>query len=348
MRKKLLSMLIMLIIYRLAVSDSASTAASSKKAIADLSPISETSYGISAANNSHTNIIDRSRFYTSEQVEKDLAVLAKTYPDLIEVSSIGKSTKGKNIPLIKLGRGSKKGCIIAGIHGRENITINFTLLSIEEYCNACYSSLGYYGDYNMRKLLNNYTLYIIPMSNPDGTDICNNNELPIGSSGYVDRYYYRGNANGVNLNSNFPFYWNSITDASREKGPSAGSEIETQNIMNLCKQNSFEWLLDMHIVGNCIYWKDSANGTISGDYELASKLRDKCGYYLCPNTTNVNKYGGGLENWFRYYSKKPGLCIELVRTDSVTASMNLYDYNKYFDTALNWGKTRYTFAQAMS
>ncbi len=347
MRKKLLSVLVILLICQLAVSPSAEKLAQSERVISDLSSITAYS-GVSVGGKESAAIINRNRFYTSEQVEKDISLLAKSYPDLIKVSSIGKSKREKNIPLIELGNGRKKACIVAGIHGREGVTINFTLLSVEEYCKACYSSSGYYGDYNIKELLSEYTLYIIPMANPDGTDICNNNELPINSSGYIDRYYYRGNANGVNLNANFPFYWNSITDKSREKGEFAESEMETKNIIRLCRDNNFEWLLDMHIVGNCIYWKDSANGAVSGDYELASGLRDNCGYYLCSATTDVNEYGGGLENWFRYYSGKPGLCIELVRTDSVTESMNLYDYNKYFDIALNWDKTKYTFAQAMS
>lgn len=303
--------------------------------------------GKSATCTVDVSVVKRTAFYTSNKTESDIKKLSNKYPDLIEVLSIGNSTKGKNIPLVKLGNGSKKGSIVAGIHGRENITINFTLLSIEDYCRAYYSSSGLYGIYNMKSLLNEYTLYIVPMCNPDGTDICNNNELPIDQSS-ADRYYYKGNANNVNLNANFPFYWSEVTDSDRQKGPSAASETETENLMEFCESNNFEWLLDMHIVGNCLFWRDSANGTITDDYAMASALRDKCGYYLCPTTADVNGYGGGFENWFRNETGNPGICVELVKSDHTTQYTNLYDYNRNFNTALNWNKTKYTFAVAMN
>ena len=297
----------------------------------------------------NNGIIDREKLYTSSRVYEDIKLLAEKYPDLIKLGSIGSSVKGKNIPLIILGKGGKKACVIAGLHAREHITVSFTLLCVEEYCRAYSSDSGLYGKYNMRELLNEYTLYIAPDCNPDGMDICNSGEKPkTKTAGGFDREHYKNNANNVNLNANFPFYWSDISDKSRQKGPRAASEAETRNIMKLCRENSFEWLLDMHMAGNCIFWRDAANGEVEGDKRLATALEAECGYYLCPVTGDVNDYGGGLENWFRGEMKRPAVCVELVLKSGATAGMSISDYNKNFDKALNWEKTRFTLAAAMA
>ena len=244
----------------------------------------------------NNGIIDREKLYTSSRVYEDIKLLAEKYPDLIKLGSIGSSVKGKNIPLIILGKGGKKACVIAGLHAREHITVSFTLLCVEEYCRAYSSDSGLYGKYNMRELLNEYTLYIAPDCNPDGMDICNSGEKPkTKTAGGFDREHYKNNANNVNLNANFPFYWSDISDKSRQKGP-----------------------------------------------------RAECGYYLCPVTGDVNDYGGGLENWFRGEMKRPAVCVELVLKSEATAGMSISDYNKNFDKALNWEKTRFTLAAAMA
>ena len=292
-------------------------------------------------------LIDRSVQPDSALVNEALKRLSRAYPELIVVSSAGRSEAGADVPLVKLGKGEKKGCVIAGIHSREHITINFALLSIEEYCRAYYSSTGCLGKYNINELLNEYTLYILPMSNPDGTDICAGKALPRGMES-VDVKAFKCNANNVNLNANFPFYWSGISDKSRMKGRAAASEEETKNIIRLCRNNDFEWLLDIHIAGNCLFWRDEANGRIDGDRQLAKTLCTECGYYLCPVTVGADKYGGGLENWFRHETGKRAICVELVKTNGGRRAVYEEDCYKSFDESVRWSKTKFTLAVAMS
>lgn len=313
--------------------------------------------GLTATCTITSRIVKYSQAYTSAQVYKDLQYLEQNFPDLIDVSSIGRSVKGKDIPLLTLGTGSKKALITAGIHAREHLTISFTMACIENYAAAYYTSSGYYFDYNMRKLLQDYTLYIVPVMNPDGLDIVTAYEgvlysYPALSS---ERMEFKSNANGVNLNRNFPFYWGSITNGrigtrttidQKYKGPSAASEPETKAVMNLCAKQNFRWMFSMHLRGNCIYWNDVANGDVPGDYILANKLAANCGYYLIGRSYDVNDYGGGFENWFRYQYNRPGLCIELVPASTPSPTDNSY-YNRNFMTATNWEQTRFTFIQGM-
>lgn len=310
--------------------------------------------GVKASCTITSRIVNYTKAYTSDEVYRDIGLIAKQYPEAVTVSSAGKSTQGKDLPLVKLGHGSKKALITAGIHSREHLTITFTMLCLEEYAAAYTSKTGDYGGYNMKEMLNRYTLYIVPMMNPDGTDVVTKFTNPLYN--YTgSRMEFKSNANGVNLNRNFPFYWSQITDGGastkytdvqKYKGPSAGSEAETKAIMNLCKQNRFEWLFSMHLRGNCIYWRDTASGTIPNDWALTQKLVDKCGYWAVGTSTETNDFGGGLENWFRGTYGRPGFCIELVPSNIPSPTDNS-SYHRDYVKATNWTKTKYTFVQGM-
>ncbi|MBR2175401.1 MAG: hypothetical protein IJ861_00450 [Clostridia bacterium] len=300
------------------------------------------------------SVVDVQTPYTSEQVYKDIDQLVQNYPDLIKQYTIGQSEQGKDIPLITLGSGEKKACIVAGIHSREHVSITFTMKCIEEYA-AALSNNRKYGEYDLNELFSEYTLYIVPMCNPDGTDISTAGALPFEGIGTPDKDEYKLNANGVNLNRNFPFCWNAqYYDQEAKPGDSVyagtygGSEKETQAIIRLCAENDFEWLLDMHIVGNGIYWRDSKNGIIPGDAKLTKALAGRCGYRIFLKTTNPSEYSGGLENWFRAVYNKPALCIELISPEQSNQIKSYINYNLYFTLAVNWEYTKYTYLEAIS
>lgn len=308
--------------------------------------------GISSKENISITVVNCYKAYTSNRVYSDIQKLVNKYPDLIKTSTLSFSEQGRKIPLVTIGKGSKKACVVAGIHSREHITVSFTMRSIEEYAQAYYSSSGMYGEYNIRMLLNKYTLYIVPMINPDGMDISTSDNNPSVSIPSLVRDNYKCNANGVNLNRNYPFEWDKLkkpaVPSEKHCGLSAASEAETKAIIKLCEENEFEWLLDMHIVGNGMYWRDEKNGIIENDYTLTKALSQKCGYTMFETTTDSQEYCGGLENWFRYIYNKPAVCIELIPSSQYYLSDTYIGYNKYFEDAVVWVKTKYTFAVAMS
>ena len=299
-------------------------------------------------------IVDAFRPYTSDRVYKDINSLCDYYVNILSQFNIGESEKGKPIPCVTLGKGKKKALIVAGIHSREHISISFTMRCIEEIADA-YSASGTYCGYDVRSLLEQYTLYIVPMCNPDGTDIAVAGDQPLADLGRFNHDSCKFNANGVNLNRNYPYCWEQTFGNTKLRpgdetypGTHAGSEKETQALMKLCSENEFLWLLDMHILGGGIYWSDEGNGTINGDYLLASSIASRCGFRLFPTTMGMSNYSGGLENWFRSTYKRPGLCIELIPSSQAYYT-NLYSgYNSYFEQAVNWQQTRCTFLEAMS
>lgn len=305
--------------------------------------------GVSATCKVTADVVDSTTPYTSRRVLENISQLAAAYPDLISTEVIGHSSKGTDITLLKMGKGEKKACIIGGLHAREHITINFVMRCIEEYAEVYYSTTGKYGTFNLRNMLDEYTLYFVPMLNPDGLDICTDSQ-PTLYSGEVlydtELKEFKNTATGVNLNRNFPFMWgvesvNTTTpDLDSYAGTHAGSEPEAQAIITLCAENAFEWLYSIHVQGGMVYWQDSYNEDAEKAQKLANRLSVNCDLDLM-RASSLSGISGGLENWFRAEYKKPGFCIELI-DDKYSTTVN-----EYFELKTNWKKTRYLIVLGM-
>lgn len=297
-------------------------------------------------------VVNYNANHTSAMVQSEINILKRMYPELIKVSSAGKSLRGKDITLVKMGFGSKKGFIVSGIHSREDLAVNFTLRSIAEYAQAYYSSSGMYGSYNIKDLLNKYTLYIIPCGNPDGLDICNGGEYPTFDFPHLERGSYKGNARNVNINRNYPYGWSSAVNGGiygiSNKGTSPGSEPETQAVMNVCKGNNFEWGMDIHILSGGIYWRANHTGVIPNDYSFATKVSNASSIPLFAAGYDEANYGGVFETWFRDYFNKPALCVELVPMSKVLSWNDYRLHAQNFDYCSEWHKTKFLLAGAMT
>lgn len=111
-----------------------------------------------------------------DQLLKNLQVLATRYPDAIQLENIGQSFLGRPIQLLKLGRGDKKILLWSQMHGDEP-SATPALLDMANYLLANDDDAG------VRSILDNYTLLMIPMLNPDGSEV-----------------YERANAQGIDIN----------------------------------------------------------------------------------------------------------------------------------------------------
>ena len=89
---------------------------------------------------------------------------------------------------------------------------------------------GYGVDPTITALVDEYDIWIAPCWNPDG---------------YASS---RNNANGVDLNRNYPFLWSSSCNTGL-RGPSPGSEVETRTMMALSEDQRFTKVLDYHSSG---------------------------------------------------------------------------------------------------
>ncbi len=289
--------------------------------------VSETSQATvqpSGNTDAFSDIVDPNRTYSYEQMVDDAQALAALYPELISTDVIGHSVEGRDLLLIRLGRGDKKLVLAGAHHAREYMSSTFLMETVDEYAQAYYGS-GDFGGYEIKTLLDELTVYIVPMVNPDGVNLVQNgvestsNPEKVKSmprnGGYEE---WKANINGVDLNRQYPCHWeekDSNTDVPSSemyKGEAAATEPEVQAMMALCNENEFVLAASFHTKGEVIYWADSGTEqAIAAADSIAQTLADVTGYSLQPVSEDPAVYGAGFENWFRQDFELPAFCIEL-------------------------------------
>lgn len=163
--------------------------------------------------------------------------------------TLGKSVKGYDIMASVYGSGAKHVLVFGGIHGDEPHT---TVLARALAVNI-----------NQSTLPSNLTLVIVPDVNPDGL---------MAST--------RVNANGVDINRNFPSRtWRAdYTEPRWNPGAQASSEPETRAVLSLLERYPPHLVVTLHAAMGCVNWDGTSGGpfaqvmaTING-YPLCSSL----------------------------------------------------------------------------
>lgn len=257
--------------------------------------------------------------------------LKARYPNL-ELSSIGNSVMGRSIYSMKIGNSSKEVFYNASHHANEWITTPLLLSFAEEYLKS-YSTGGMIHTYNASYLYNLTSLYIVPLVNPDGVDLVNN-AIDSESSYYTEaqtiseRYPnisfpdgWKANINGVDLNLNYPAYWEEAqkikfaqgftTPAPRDfVGEAPLSAVESKAVYDFTLAHNFRLTLSYHTQGEVIYWK-FLDFNPEGSYDIALKFQRSSGYEVL--TTPVSSGYAGYKDWFILNYNLPGYTIEAGR-----------------------------------
>lgn len=191
---------------------------------------------------------------------------------------IGYSVEGRSIDLYSFGQGELHYLIIAGIHGGyEGNTVNLA------------NSLMVYLNSHPETVPSGATLYVIPNMNPDAVARGRNAGA-------------RVNANGVDLNRNFPTanwvpdwdHANCWNERPTTGGTSRGSEPETRAVVNFLLGHRIEALISYHSAALGVFpggdpWQPASE-------RLASMLSAVTGYPYPPIDIGCT-YTGTLADW---------------------------------------------------
>ena len=134
--------------------------------------------------------------------------------------------------------------LIGNFHAREIGTPTICLYALEKL------TTQYGTDPTITDLVNNNEIWIAPTWNPDGYNYVYN----VDNMWRKNRRVFSGGI-GVDLNRNFPIGWDGScagdTDPASEtyKGPSAGSEAETQTLIAWSYDRHFSRVIDYHSYG---------------------------------------------------------------------------------------------------
>jgi hypothetical protein len=104
----------------------------------------------------------QNRFFKHSDIMKLIENLKKT--DVFQIQKVGESFENKEIYLLKIGTGKKKIFLWSQMHGDEP-TATAALFDVFNF----FTDTIYYNDVK-RLILNNSTIFFLPLVNPDGTD----------------------------------------------------------------------------------------------------------------------------------------------------------------------------------
>lgn len=216
-------------------------------------------------------------------ITQKLKAAAARYPRIMRLMSIGRSVSGRDLWVMKISDNVESDetepefKYISSMHGDEITGRELTVRFIEEIGER------YGRDGEITALVNNTEIYIMPSMNPDGSEMKR-----------------RANANGVDLNRNFP-------DMTRDRESTPrGREIENQHVMQFQASRKFALSANFHggtIVAN--YPWDS----IYDLHPLDNLVQEFSQGYAerNPEMRNSREFPGGITNGAKWYVVRGGM-----------------------------------------
>lgn len=159
-------------------------------------------------------VVDGEQDYDYHTMIQDIKKLQNIYPFLFS-SSIGDTVLGKSIPGLFIGNGSKRVHVNASFHANEWITTAIVMTFLNDYVLALTNN-GLIAELPALPLYAQTNLIMVPMVNPDGVDLVLNGppedekvrrQVVEWNEGSMDFSGWKANINGVDLNDQFPAYW---------------------------------------------------------------------------------------------------------------------------------------------
>lgn len=251
--------------------------------------------------------------YDHQQLMNSLNHLAMTDTGM-GITYLGESILGRGIPIITLGNGPKALLYVGAHHGMEWITSLVLTKWIYEVCeHLCFGGCLY--GTPIQRLLSSYTLYVVPMLNPDGVEyqihgVMENNPLynrimrmNQNSESFTN---WQANARGVDLNHNYDAGFWEYKELEKEAGIEEGAptrfsgeapESEPE-VAYLCSFIRFHQelcgVLTLHSQGEEIFYQSHGKAPKNAE-TIAGHIASISGYQL-RTALGLASYGG-LTDW---------------------------------------------------
>lgn len=265
------------------------------------------------------SIAETNKPYTYETFEQDLEQIRERYGVNLETKIIGTTYFGRNIWGIKLGKAKKNIVLIGAHHGREWLTSMLLMKMLDNY------AASYVQDRKTTALLDEVSIWFIPMLNPDGVAIQQHQlkgfppihlqQLVMMNDGETNFERWKANGIGIDLNRQYPAGWNELKDGSETpsyklfKGKEPFQAKEVIALKNLIEEINPSIAVAYHTAGREIYWSYQ-NGTFrKRDHSLARKIASLTRYKLAKPPKDA--IGGGFTDWFISSYHRPALTIEI-------------------------------------
>jgi g-D-glutamyl-meso-diaminopimelate peptidase len=281
-------------------------------------------------------VVDGNEAYDFGKLEKDLHRLVEIYP-FLKVNRIGDSVLGKPLYEIEMGRGNRTIHFNASFHANEWITTPVLMRLLNEFIVSLVRGNPIRRIFTL-PLYNRNRLSIVPMVNPDGVDLVLHGppeemkeELIAMNKGSLDFSGWKANIRGVDLNNQYPAYWEIEKKRKEPKSPAPRdypgdeplTEPEVMAMADLAQRKQFARLLAFHTQGREFYW-GYENLEPPESEVLANEFAKVSGY----DSVRYIDSHAGYKDWFIYIYRRPGFTFELgygVNPLPITQFPQIYD-----------------------
>ncbi|KRE15457.1 MULTISPECIES: M14 family metallopeptidase [Bacillus] len=261
--------------------------------------------------------------YDSARLEEELSRLKAVFP-FLHISVIGHSVLDTPIYEIRTEPVQHLHSIHlnASFHANEWITTSVLLKWLKSLCLAA-SDPVQARHYEAVHILQTTALSIVPMVNPDGVDLVRNGPESLGlhreeftllNKGYSDYREWKANIRGVDLNNQFPAYWEIEYYRHQSKAPSYRdypgreplTEPEAKAMANLALRKRFDRLIALHTQGEEIYW-----GFLGHEPALSKETVKRFELVSGYKPIQYLDSYAGYRDWFIYQFHSEGYTVEL-------------------------------------
>jgi carboxypeptidase D len=227
-------------------------------------------------------------YHAYPQLTSLLQAYAAAYPNICRLYSIGQSVQGRELWVMKvtdnpdLDEDEPEFKYIATMHGNEPLGTEMLLFLLEHLL------VNYGDDPRITNLVDGMEIHLLPLMNPDGN-----------TAGV------RQNANGVDLNRNFPDPWNSPNNTP------TGRQPETAAVMLWTQAKDFDLSANFHTGALLVNYPFDNNATGSSVYTASP---DDDLFIQMSTTYSINNqpmYNGafpnGISNGADWYAMSGGM-----------------------------------------
>ncbi len=273
-------------------------------------------------------IVDTMVPITAVGCEKAISDLAARYP-FIRTRLLTESAFGRPLQAMELGTGDHTVIYSAAHHANEWITALLLLRFAEELAQATQSG-GTIGGQDAAALLEETTIALVPMVDPDGVDLVTGATEP-GSVEYTlaqslaERYPaipfpdgWKANLLGVDLNLQYPAGWMEAREIKFSQGYTRPgprdyvgraplTQLESRAMAAYTLELDPALVLAFHTQGELIFWTFQ-DIEVPGARQLGEEFANLSGYQLAdvPYSSSF----AGYKDWFIQRFRRPGYTIE--------------------------------------
>uniref|UniRef100_A0A2H1VA23 SFRICE_005155 n=1 Tax=Spodoptera frugiperda TaxID=7108 RepID=A0A2H1VA23_SPOFR len=263
------------------------------------------------------------QYHRLEDIHGFMDYLAKTYPSIVSVKTIGKSYEGRDLKMLRIsdGKPSNKAVFIdGGIHAREWISPAVVTYFINQFA----ENFDVESDD-----IKNIDWYFLPVVNPDGYEYTHKTDRLWRKNRKFG--YGPSSCTGTDLNRNFGYRWGGkgsssypCSDIYRGSGPF--SEPESKAINDFFKSSAvkFSAYLTYHSYGQYLLYPWGYDNALPPDHKdletmgklIAQAIQNTGGssYQVGSSSGLLYPASGGSDDWAKSQNIKYTYTIELSDT----------------------------------